>query len=281
MKRLVVLALVLLFVVSLSTAAFADPVQVGYGILEEAMSGDVVRVTVDLADNWSVGFYPMAFYLHDQPVQSNDADYVAYGTLLSAESYESILEVHADDERTDKDGVLVFTATDGEISFVAPIDENLYLLLLVDPAVDADAVWTRISWEKEDYSFADPAQFASGVLADSMDDSVLVRVKLDLSYSWSAKFYPMAFYLCSADCENEDEFDAYGTLLNAQSYASLIESHSDDESLTEREDGTIVYKTEEYTGFVAPVDENEYITLLVYPPFDADAMWERLSFEVF
>ena len=280
MKRLVALALFFVFVMSMCSTVYAEPEQVGYGLLEEAMSGAVVRVTVDLAEKLSVGFYPMAFYLHDQPVFSDDADSIAYGTLLSEESYASLLEAHVDSERTDKDGYIVFKDTVGDTSFVAPVSEGLYILLIVDSSVaDTDAVWARITYELQDFNFADPVQTASGVIADSMDESLLVDVTLDLSYGWSAKFLPCAFYLFNEDTA-EGDFDVYGTLLSETDYTLIMESHADDETLVE-EDGIISYTADGYKGIIAPVTENEYITLIVYGYYDLEAMWERVSYELF
>ena len=278
MRRFSMIVVAVIFMMSLSAAAFAEPAQIASGVLEEAMTGACVRVSVDLADNWSVKFYPMGFYLYDQPAFEKDS--LAYGTLLSEESYATLIESHADEELAERDGAVVFTASEGETGFIAPVGEGLYILLLVDPATEADAVWARVSCEMETFSNAAPAQSVSGVVAEAMDDSILVRVTLDLTNGWSARFYPMAFYLCSQDCENDEDFDAYGTLLNAEAYASVIESHTEDGTLTEK-DGIAVYKADGYTGFIAPVAENEYITLLVYPPFDAEAMWARVAYELF
>ena len=280
MKRLVVLVLVLIFVMSLPSAAFAETTQVGYGILEESISGDCVRVIVDLADNWSVGFYPMSFYLYDQPAYSGAADFLAYGVLMGEAAYNSLVEAHADSEREDYDGFTEFIEPSGVTTFVAPIKEDLYLSLIVDPPTDPESAFARVTWELEDYSHAEPAQFVSGVIADGMDDSVQVNVTLDVSYSWSAKFYPCAFYLCSEDCEDEDDFDAYGTLLNEQSYASLLEAHADSER-TDEEGYTVFVDSEGVTTFVAPIGENEYLMLITYPPFDAEGLWERVSCEPF
>ena len=282
MKRFVILLLALVFVFSMSSTAFAEPAQIASGIVEEALDGAHVRVTLDLTDNWSAQFYPSAFYLYDKPVFVDEAEFAAYGTLLNDISYASLLESHAGDESSEKDGYTVFTTADnGEKCFVAAVAENLYILLLVDPSVDGEAVWARVNCELEDDFGFTPVQTASGVVADSMDESVLVSVKLDLAYGWSARFYPMAFYLCSPDCQSEEEFDAYGTLLDAQSYASILESHADDESFVEQ-DGRIVYKTDDgQTGFIAKVDENEYITLLVAPPWDAESVWARVSYKPF
>ena len=281
MKRLAVFALVFILIMSMSSVAFAEPAQVGYGILEEAMSGAVVRVIVDLSDNWSAGFYPMAFYLYDQPATSNDADYLAYGTLLSEESYASLLEAHVDSTREDKDGYIVFTDSVGDISFVAPVAEALYILLIVDPATDAEAAWARVSYEKEDYDFADPVQTVSGVISDSRDDSLLVDVTVNLEYGWSARFLPKAFNMFNEDTP-EGDFDVYGTLLNEKEYADIMESHADDETLQEM-DGYLMYTTDSYAGIIAPVAgvENEYITLIVYGHYDPIAMWERVSYELF
>ena len=279
MKRYTVLALVFILVLSISSVACAEPAQVGYGILEEAMSGDVVRVIVDLADNWSAGFYPMAFYLYDQPAYSNDAEYLAFGTLLSDQSFASLEEAHVDSTRTEKDGYVVFTEADGTTTFVAPVAEDLHIMLIVDPVVDTEAVWARVSYEKEDYNFADPVQTVSGVLADSKDDSLLVNVTVDLKYGWSARFLPMAFHLFNEDTA-EGDFDVYGTLLNETDYALIMEAHADDETLEER-DGYLIYTTDSYRGIIAPVSENEYITLIVYSYYDAEAMWERVSYELF
>ena len=279
MKRITVFALVFILILSMSSVASAEPAQVAYGILEEAMSGDVVRVMVDVSDGWSVGFHPMAFYLFDQPAYNNEGDFMAYGTLLSDESFDSLVEGHADSERADKDGYVVFTESDGRTTFVAPVGENLHIMLMVDPSADVDAVWERVSYEQEDYSFADPVQTASGVLADIKDDSLLVDVTLDLKYGWSARFLPSAFYLFNEDTP-EGDFDVYGTLLNETDYALIMESHADDETLEEK-DGYLMYETEDYTGIIAPVTENEYITLIVYGIYDAEAMWERVSYKLF
>ena len=147
--------------------------------------------------------------------------------------------------------------------------------------MDVEAVWARVNCQVEENNSFTPAQTASGIVADSMDQNVLVSVKLDLSDGWSARFYPMAFYLCSPDCEGEEEFDAYGTLLNEQSYAAVLESHAADKSFV-TENGHILYKTEDgQTGFIAPVSENEYVTLLVSPPWDADSVWARVSCKLF
>lgn len=53
---------------SLPSAAVTETAKAGYGVREEATSGDCVRVIVDLADNWSAGSYLVAFYLYDQPI---------------------------------------------------------------------------------------------------------------------------------------------------------------------------------------------------------------------
>ena len=280
MERIAVLTLVLLLVLSMSSVAFAEPAQVGYGILEELMSGAVVRVIVDLTDNWSVGFHPAAFYLFDHPERSNDEGYLAYGTLLSEQSFASLVEAHEDSERTDEDGYIVFKDSDGDTSFVTPVGESLYLLLIVySDAADPDAVWARVSCEREDYDFADPVQTASGVLADIMNNEMLVNVTVDLSYGWSVRFLPAAFGLYNEDTA-KGNFDVYGTLLNEKDYALSMESHADDETLEEK-DGYLVYQADGYTGFIAPVDENEYITLIVYGHYDPEAMWERISYELF
>ena len=280
MKRFTVLALVFILILSMSSVAFAEPAQVGYGILEESMSGAVVRVIVDLTDNWSVGFHPAAFYLFDHPEYSNDGDYAAFGILLSDQSFASLLEAHEDSERSDEDGYIVFKDSEGDTSFVAPVGESLYILLIVfSDVADPDAIWARVSCEREDYDFADPVQTASGVLADSMDDELLVNVTVDLSYGWSVRFLPMAFGLYNEDTA-EGDIDVYGTLLNEKEYASLMEAHADDETLEEK-DGYLVYRADGYTGFIAPVDGNEYITLIVYGHYDPEAMWKRISYELF
>ena len=279
MKRFLSLALVFILVMSFPSAASAEPAQVGYGILEEAASGACVRVIVDLADNWSAGFYPMAFYLYDQPATSNSDAFLAFGTLLDEKSYESVLEVHADEERTDQEGTIIFKSSEGETCFVAPVSEGLYLMLLVEPGPDAEAVWTRVAFVLEDYNFADPLQTASGVITDNMDSSVQVRVTLDLKYGWSALFLPGSFLLYNEDTP-EGDYDVYGTLLSEEEYAAILEIHNEDKSLEEK-DGYVSYTTDSYTGFLAPVDEHEYITLIVYGHYDPEAMWERLSYELF
>ena len=279
MKRLVVFALVFVLVMSMSSAAFAETAPLASAILEEAMDGARFRVTLDLTDNWSAEFYPMAFYLRS-PDCVEEGEFDAYGMLLNEVSYASLVESHAEDACEERDGYTVFTASDGETSYVAPVAEGLYVLLLVDQAVDTDDAWARVACKLDSYPEAGPVQTVSGVIADSMDESVLVRVKLDLSYGWSARFYPMAFYLCSPDCKSEEEFDAYGTLLDAQAYASIVEGHGE-EAFTEK-DGYLTYTTVDgQTGIIAPVDENEYITLIVPSPWDVDAMWARVSCELF
>lgn len=280
MKRLVVLVLVLIFVMSLPSAAFAETAQVGYGILEEAVSGDCVRVIVDLADNWSVGFYPMSFYLYDQPAYSGAADFLAYGVLMGEAAYSSLVESQANSEREDFDGFIEFIEPEGMTTFVAPIKEELYLTLTVDPATDAEAAFARVTWELEDYGNADSAQFVSGIIADDMDDSVQFNVTLDLAYSWSARFSPCAFYLYSADCEDEDDYDACGTLLNEQSYASLLEAQADSER-TDKEGYTIFEDSEGVMTFVASIGENQYLMLTTYPTFDTEVLWESVSCEPF
>ena len=281
MKRFAVILLVFVLVMTMSPAAFAEPAQVAFGTLEEINSGAAVSIAVELADGISVGFNSLAFHLYDHPASGMDSDFFAYGTLLNEESYISLVEAHVDDsERTDEDGYVVFTESDGKKTFVAPIAEELYLFFMVFPSVDADAIWALISWELEDYNLAEPVSTASGVIADAMDDSILVNVKLDLSYGWSAKFYPQAFYLCSSECQSEDEFDVYGTLLNAVSYASVVESHTADGTLEEK-DGYLLYQSEGYKGIIAPVTEDEYITVLLYVPVDVDAVLARISYELF
>ena len=147
MKRLVVLVLVFIFMMSLPSAAFAETAQVGYGVLEESTSGDCVRVIVDLADNWSVGFYPMAFYLYDQPAYSGAADFLAYGVLMGEAAYNSLVEAHADSDREDYDGFTEFIEPEGVTTFVAPIGENQYLMLITYPPFDAEGLWERVSCE--------------------------------------------------------------------------------------------------------------------------------------
>ena len=279
MKRLVVLALVFVLMMGMSAAAFAEAAPLAIGIVEEAMDGARVRVTLDLTDNWSAEFYPMAFYLYS-PDCSEEGEFDAYGVLMNEKSYTSLLESHAEDTCEERDGYIVIMSSNGETAYVAPVDEGLYVLLLVDQTVDADDAWARVACELKSYPEAGPVQTVSGVIADSMDESVQVRVKLDLSYDWSARFYPMAFYLCSPDCEGEEEFDAYGTLLSAQAYASVVEGHGE-EAFTEK-DGYLIYTTVDgQTGIIAQVDENEYITLIVPSPWDVDAMWARVSYELF
>lgn len=280
MKRFLVLALTLVLLMSLSSAAYAEPSKVGYGILEESSSGAVVRVMVDLSDNLSVGFHPMAFYIFDQPAYNNDGDYLAFGTLLSEKSYGYLFEAHTDSERTEKDGYIVLTEPEGDKTFVAPVGEGLYIMLIVDSAAaDAEGVLAHVSYELEDYNFADPVQMASGVIADSMDKDMLVDVTIDLSYGWSARFLPGAFYLYNEDTVDED-YEVYGTLLNKTDYDLIMESHANDETLHEQ-NGVLMYKTDSYTGMVAPVAENEYITLIVYGIYDPEAMWERLTYKLF
>ena len=160
------------------------------------------------------------------------------------------------------------------------IGEDLYIMLIVDSAAaDAEDVWAHVSYAPEDYNFAAPVQMASGVIADSMDQDMLVDVTLDLSDGWSARFLPGAFYLYNEDTVDED-YEVYGTLLSKTDYDLIMESHADDETLQEK-NGTLVYKTDSYTGMIAPVTENEYITLIVYGVYDPEAMWERLSYKLF
>ena len=89
MKRLVVLALVFVLMMGMSSADFAEAAPLAIGIVEEAMDGARVRVTLDLTDNWSAEFYPMAFYLYS-PDCSEEGEFDAYGTLLSAQAYASV-----------------------------------------------------------------------------------------------------------------------------------------------------------------------------------------------
>ena len=71
----------------------------------------------------------------------------------------------------------------------------------------------------------------------------------------------MAFCLYNEETP-EGEFEVYGTLLNEADFASIQESHADDETFVEK-DGFITYTTDGYTGIIAPVPgvENEYIWL--------------------
>ena len=82
MKRFTVLALVFVLLMTTSAAAFAEPAQVGVGELVELTSGAAVYVSVNLADNISVEFNPIAFHLYDHPASGMDPEFYAYGTLL-------------------------------------------------------------------------------------------------------------------------------------------------------------------------------------------------------
>ena len=254
------------------------PPPVVSGVIEESIDGALVNVTLDLSYGWTAKYYPGAFYLFS-PENEDEPSTSSYGTLLNKDSYASLVEAHAEDECIEKDGYTVYKTEEGETSFVAPVDEDLYIMFTCGPEdeVFAEWIWERVSFEKEDDGFEEPKPAATGIVEEAMDGAT-ARVKLDLAYGWAAAFYPMAFYLYSPDCE-EGEFDAYGTLLNKESYDSLLESHAEDEK-TENGD-TVSFKTEQgETIFLAPVDKDLYIELLVSPDaFIAESLWERVAFE--
>ena len=300
MKRLLVLMLVLCLAVGLCSAAFAEnekaevPEQGAYGILEEQMTGEAVSVTVDLKDGWSAGFYPAAFYLYNSAEAFAEDEMIAFGTILSEESYASLLEAQEDSKREDKDGYTDFTEEDA-VCFVAqamPAEDaeadkddqeepaTVYVMLRVyDPAIAEDA-WSRVSYELAGFNLKLPAQVASGVIADAMNTDVLVKVSLDVSEGWSTRFLPMAFYMIAPGEEDGDNI--YGTLLNKASYDDVVKNHTEDKTLEEK-DGYLMYTADGYAGILAPVpeSEDEYITLIAYEPIDVESIWELVSFELF
>ena len=151
MNRLGIFVLVFVLMMSFSAAVSADPAQIASAVVEEAMGGSLVRVTVDLSDNWSVRYYPYAFYLYDQPFdpQADGAgEFLAYGTLFSEESFNSLAEGFTAGNHEEKDGYVLYKTADGQTAYYAPVDDGLYIGLIVDPAVDTDAVWARIAYSK-------------------------------------------------------------------------------------------------------------------------------------
>ena len=287
MKRLLAIMLVLCLAVGLCSAAFAEnekaevPEQGAYGILEEQMTGEAVYVAIDLKDGWSAGFYPAAFYLYDTAEAFAEDEMIAFGTILSEESYASLLEAQEDSKREDKDGYTVFTEEEGAMVFVAqamPGEEaeadkdeqeepaTVYVMLRVYDAENGEDAWSRVSYELAGFNLKLPAQVASGVIADAMNTDVLVKVSLDVSEGWSTRFLPMAFYLIAPGEEESDNI--YGTLLSKASYDDVVKSHTEDKTLEEK-DGYLMYTAD------------EYITLIAYEPIDVESIWELVSFELF
>lgn len=300
MKRLLVLMLVLCLAVGLCSAAFAEnekaevPEQGAYGILEEQMTGEAVSVTIDLKDGWSAGFYPAAFYLYDTAEAFAEDEMIAFGTILSEESYASLLEAQEESKREEKDGYTVFTEEEGAMVFVAqamPAEDaeadkdeeepaTVYVMLRVYDAENGEDAWSRVSYELAGFNLKLPAQVASGVIADLMNPDVLVKVNLDVSEGWSTLFLPAAFYLIAPGEEESDNI--YGTLLSKASYDDVVKSHTEDKTLEEK-DGYLMYTADGYAGILAPVpeSEDEYITLIAYDPIDVESIWELVSFELF
>ena len=227
---------------------------------------------------------------------------LAFGTVLSEESYASLLEAQEDSTREDRDGYTVFTEEEGAMCFVAPVapaapaeedakdekdkadeeePETIYVMLRVyDGAVGEDA-WARVSCEPAGFNLKEPTNFATGVIADAIDPDIRVKVTLELPYDFSALFLPMAFYLYNEDTP-EDDFEIYGTIMNKENYDEIVKIHTEDKTLEEKE-GYVMYTADGYAGILAPVDdsETEYITLITYDPIDVESIWELVSYEVF
>ena len=151
MKRFGVIALVLILAMSLFSAAYAEPDQIASAYVQGDIEGDVfVQVTVDLADKWSVEYYPFAFYLYDHvfdPAADDAENYQAYGTFFLKADYDSMLATWAENGETyeEKDGCVFTEVSDETVGYYFPIDEDVYIGVIIDKAVDADAVLARIS----------------------------------------------------------------------------------------------------------------------------------------
>ena len=221
MKRLGIVLLVFIFVMGTSCAAFAEPAQIASAVIEEGLNSDIyVRITADLTGNWSVRFYPLAFYLYDQPAYDNEAEFLAYGTLLSEESYTSLVEsIEADEKLEQKDGYSVYTTTEGLRSYIAPIEEGLYLLLLVDPAVDTDAVWARISFETESYGGFEYA-FSERYTDEDMSEAMSIVV--DRFKQWKGCTLDELWYAGDA-CNSEENIAWLNEIAGDKGFTECLE----------------------------------------------------------
>ena len=66
---------------------------------------------------------------------------------MNEQSYASLLKAHAVSEHTEKEGDTVFEDSEGVTTFVVPIGENQYLMLITYPPFDAEGLWERVSCE--------------------------------------------------------------------------------------------------------------------------------------
>ena len=247
MKRLGIFVLMVVFAMSMSAAAFAEPAQIASAVLEDAMNANnFVRVTVDLKENWSVRFSPMAFCLYDHPAYSSEDEFFAYGTLISGASYDSLMESIAKNDYEEKDGVIVRQTFDGLTSFLAPVDQDVYITVLVEPDTDADEVWARIACERESYG----GELVASRLYTEEDLGKAFEIVLDRFRQWTGcSLYGLRY--AGDECNSEENLAWLNELGGEKGFTQclevLIDFHT---SADPKELGDMVFEPDtDYTDY--------------------------------
>ena len=159
MKCKGILALVLIFTVNLFTITSAEQEQLASAYVKADLKGKIVcQVTIDLTDRWSVRFEPSTIYLYDHafdPAEVGLLDYAAFVSLCTKEDYDSTLEEWAKDgtEYEERKGYIVAPCWDDMTQYIKPIDEEVYLQVIIFNTVNAEDVLARIvSCERKVYT---------------------------------------------------------------------------------------------------------------------------------
>ena len=111
-------------------------------------NGKSIDVTIDLHDGWSVEFAAGAFYLQDGDY-SEDGESVAMGVTLEKKVFEEYLaEAAAAKDFREKDGVVLYTGSNGEGVCLLRVGEDAYLMLETKAGADSEAILSRIKAER-------------------------------------------------------------------------------------------------------------------------------------
>ena len=144
MKKIIAL---LLAACMMFAAALAEPTIEGRQVATAWLDQDGVEINaiIELNGGWSVEFARGAFYLYDGDY-SEDKEAVAYGLTLDKEVFdEYIAEAEVSETRREIEDVVYYEWEDGSASYLVRVGKDAYFMLRVNPGVDGDAVFARLT----------------------------------------------------------------------------------------------------------------------------------------
>ncbi len=205
--------------------------------------GNEILVTVNVDMDWSVEFARGAFYLTEGDYHEGGHSF-AVGLALDQEVFEKYWEeaANAEDFRVPGEDSEFYTIEEGVQAYLKRVGPDGYLMLTVDPGLDGDAVFNRISaqrvsppigdkseeWPREGYFQDDEGNMLTVTWMDGVDEP-----------GWYVGYM-------NADAENEK---SYGGILSQDGKVlyGYIASSSDEPEMSAilTEDGDdIVLKTD-------------------------------------